>query len=344
LIAESEAKFDAPGRRQPRSRSTPGIRADDAMADAARKTLMFQLRRVIAHEAGVREGIDIEELHDMRVAVRRMRAALRVFAPYLDKASFKSFGKTLRRLGAVLGSVRDLDVFRQKTGCYLDRLPVERQAELDPLLAQWEIEYHAARKILLDLINDEKYRKFKRDFAGFLRVPGAGAAPIISKEGAPLPYRVSHVLPCILLQGYASVRAFEGSMRGDAVPLKRYHQLRIASKGLRYTLEYFEEILGPDTKLVIDRMKRLQDHLGDLQDAVVTCGILRDHLAWGTWGKKKAGRFGDRAGKVIAPGAAAYLAARETEIRELVRTFPEIWEKIAGPSFRKILTRMVDIR
>ena len=57
----------------------PGLKIDDTMAEGARKTLYFHFRRMLYHEPGTRLGQDIEELHDMRVATRRMRAAIRVF-------------------------------------------------------------------------------------------------------------------------------------------------------------------------------------------------------------------------------------------------------------------------
>ena len=93
----------------------PGVRADDTMAEAADKILLFQLRRMIEHEPGTRKGEDIEELHDMRVATRRMRAALRLFEAFLDPEALRPFLKTLRRTGRTLGAVRDLDVFWEKT-------------------------------------------------------------------------------------------------------------------------------------------------------------------------------------------------------------------------------------
>ena len=57
------------------------------MDEAARKTLLFHFERMLKHEPGTREGEDAEELHDMRVATRRMRAALRVFDGYIDAPS-----------------------------------------------------------------------------------------------------------------------------------------------------------------------------------------------------------------------------------------------------------------
>ena len=80
---------------------------------------------------------------------------------------------------------------------------------------------------------------------------------------------------------------------------------------------------------MIAPIKRLQDHLGDLNDAVVTCGVLRDFLTWGTWGRpevKDVYRHPEMV--VVAPGVAAYLAARQEELGKLVITFPEVWPDV----------------
>jgi CHAD domain-containing protein len=120
--------------------------------------------------------------------------------------------------------------------------------------------------------------------------------------------------------------------------LGRLHQLRIATKGLRYTLEYFQEVLGPEAKDAIKEIKGLQDHLGDLQDAVVASNLLRDFLTWGTWGhaQTKGGNL-PPAQPVVAPGVAAYLAARQAELQHLVDIFPQAWARIQSPDFGQLV-------
>jgi CHAD domain-containing protein len=76
------------------------------MAEAARKTFLFHFRQMLVHEPGTRRGADIEALHDMRVATRRMRVAARVFAKYLDSEATRPFKAELKRAGGVLGRPR----------------------------------------------------------------------------------------------------------------------------------------------------------------------------------------------------------------------------------------------
>jgi CHAD domain-containing protein len=332
-LERAVALIDA-GPKAPAVRKGPGIHLADSMSEAARRVLRGQLNRMVAHERGARDGRDIEELHDMRVAVRRMRAALRVFRPYLDRAAYKPFRKTLRRAGRILGMVRDLDVFREKSQQYLQTLPDERRSELDPLLAAWQTAYAGARQGMLDLLDGKAYPQCKREFARFLATAGAGAPPAPSESAAPPPHRVREAVPLLAVASYAAVRAYEGRVEGTDTPLPRLHQLRITAKGLRYTLEFFREILPAAVEAPIDRIKELQEHLGNLQDAVVTCGVLRDFLTWGTWGDRRT-EAAAATGVVVAPGVATYLSVRQAELQRLVKGFPAVWKKVSGEDFRR---------
>ena len=313
----------------------PGLEADDSMAEAARKTLFFHFQRMRYHEPGTRLGEDIEELHDMRVATRRMRAALRVFGDYLDMDEMSPFVKGLRRTGRTLGAVRDLDVFWEKTQHYLDTLAPVQQDKLDPLREVWEAERERARDRMLAYLDSDRYSQFRERWGEFLQRPGAGALAVISKAGEPLPHCLRHVVPVAVYQRLAAVRAYDEWVTGPDVPLERLHQLRIAAKGLRYTLEFFREVLGPETRGVIDEIKGLQDHLGDLQDAVVASNLLRDFLTWGTWGHTQVeGRKVTLPTEpVVAPGVAAYLTARQVELQDLLDTFPQAWARVQGVEF-----------
>jgi len=315
----------------------PGLTADDSMAEAARKTLSFHLQRMLYHEPGARAGEDTEELHDMRVATRRMRAALKVFLDYLDMDQMKPFVKGLRDAGRTLGAVRDLDVFWQKTQHYLDTLPPSHQEDLAPLHAVWKVEREKARERMLAYLDGDRYARFKGRFGEFLQSPDAGALPTIVARGYPPPQRLRHMVPVLVYQRVAVVRVYDGWITEPHVPLQRFHRLRIDTKALRYTLEFFREVLDKKAKPLIEEITSLQDHLGSLQDAVVASNLLRDFLTWGTWGHalKRERRVSLLAEPIVAPGVASYLAARQTEIQRLVETFPQVWAHIQSPEFSR---------
>jgi len=316
----------------------PGILPADTMVEAAVKTLRFHLARMLEHEAGTRLGEDSEELHVMRVSTRRMRMALRVFEEYLDRQAMRPVLKGLRRTGRTLGAVRDLDVFQEKTQHYLDALPPERAGDLDGLLAACRAERERQRERLVDYLDGGRYRAFVERFEELLDGPleRLSARP----PADPRPQRVAQVLPGVLYKDMAVVWAFEGQLGGLETPLPRFHALRKGCKGLRYTLEFFEDVLGPGARPLIKKVKGLQDHLGDLQDAVVTSGVLRDYLTWGTW--RHSGH--DLPGPIeviVAPGAAHYLAARQEEMERLIVTFPDVWPTIAGGGFSRELATVI---
>jgi CHAD domain-containing protein len=328
-VVETPAEQEAP-----KLPERPGLEPDDGMAEAARKTLRFHFQRMLYHEPGTCLGEDIEELHQMRVATRRMRAAIGVFGNHLNAKQIAPFAKGLKRTGRVLGSVRDLDVFWVETQSYLETLAPERQGDLDPLRAVWEQERARNRDEMLAYLSSERFARFAERFAAFLDTPLDRALPALG-SGEPQPYRLRHVLPVTVYERLVAVRAYDEWVTGPSVPLERLHQLRITAKRLRYTLEFFQEVLGPEAKVAIKETKRLQDHLGDLQDAVVASGLLRDFLTWGTWGhtEAKGKRMTVPKQPIVAPGVAAYLAARQTELQHLLDTFPQAWAPVHEADF-----------
>ena len=115
---------------------SPGVLADDHLAEAGRKVLRFHLARMVAREAGTREGVDAEELHAMRVATRRQRAAWRVFGDAFDPERTARHRRRLRLVAADLGAVRDLDVLIESIEAYQGRQPDDEAAALEPLVGR----------------------------------------------------------------------------------------------------------------------------------------------------------------------------------------------------------------
>jgi CHAD domain-containing protein len=310
---------------------SPGILADDLMAEAGRKVLAYHFARMLKHESGTRAGIDIEELHDMRVATRRMRSAFRVFAPYYKSRAVRPYVVGLRRTARVLGQVRDLDVLSQKARAYLEELGPDRAGDLDPLLAAWRDQREEARRAMVEVLDGSKYRDFVDAFGMFLESPGAGA-----RRGDGIPPRptlVCHVAPQLIYGRWANVQAFGPVLEGAHVSV--LHALRIECKRLRYTLEFFCEVLSPRAKEVIEAVVKLQDHLGDLNDANVANGLLSDFLF--------APRSNGERDRLIAPGVVAYLAHKQRELQALIGTFPEVWRAFNRAELRHALADAVAV-
>jgi adenylate kinase len=341
LVPETRSKFEraltlntAPRNLGP-PLSAPGILPSDDMAEAARKILLFQFQRMVLNEPGTLIGRDIEALHDMRVATRRMRAAFRVFGDYVDAKATAPFLDGLRQTGRALGTVRDLDVFWEKTEDYLKKLPPERQSELAPLRTAWSTERQHARERMLAYLSTSEYEKFKEAFGDFLTTPGAGARPALGKKGRVRPRRLRHVLPAIVYAEVAAVQAYDGWVTAPEVPPERLHRLRIAAKHLRYTLEFFREVLGPKTKTLINRIKGLQDHLGAIQDAVVASDVLWHFLESGRWMADEEGK--ESPALIEAPGVRTYLVTKQSELDALQDSFPQVWEWFQGSELNQMI-------
>jgi CHAD domain-containing protein len=281
------------------------------------------------NEPGTRLGKDIEALHDMRVATRRMRAALRVFGDYYEPETVMPLQKGLKRTGRALGAVRDLDVFQVKIEDYEAALPEPERGGLDGLLAA---------------LDSKEYQRFVERCGQFVETEGLGSLAELLDGDEPRPYRVCDVAPVAVHESLGIVRAYDEWVTIPDVPLARLHALRIACKRLRYTLEFFREVLGPDTRSLIKEVVAMQDHLGSLQDAVVASRILRDYLVWGTWERdaKWTGQTGPET-PVVAPGVAAYLAAKQAEIQTLLTGFPGAWHHMIRPEFRLMVAEAVAV-
>ena len=307
----------------PSVRKNPGVKPDDSMAEAGRKILRFHFAHMLNHEQGTRLGADIEELHDMRVATRRMRAAFEVFKPFYRKKLVKNLQKGLRATGRALGRVRDLDVLLEKAEHHLETLPEADRPGLDPLLETWQQERASERDKLLAHLDSESYGHFKQEFNIFTSTPDAEVRH--SSGTNSRPDLVQHVLPILVYTNLARVRALEGILSSATV--EQLHALRIEFKKLRYTLEFFREVLGPQAKGVVEELKAMQDHLGDLNDANVACQLLGKFIE--NWEERQA-ELPLHERQNPEP-VVAYLAAKHAERYQLMVTFPQAWEHFNRP-------------
>jgi len=308
------------------------ILPDEPMSEAGRKVLHLHFSRMLANEPGTRLGQDIEALHDMRVATRRMRAAFQIFAPYFDVKALAPFLKRLRRTGRTLGAVRDLDVLMDKARGYQAGLPPEQAASLEPLLTHWQARREVARRQMLKYLDSRAYREFTADFSTFLTTPGAGALEI--PAGEPTPHQVRHVIPAMIFARFETVRAYEAILAG--APITTLHRLRIDSKRLRYALEFFRDVLGPEAPNLIKQVTGMQDLLGALQDAHVAEELVAEFLAQQAGSKRKR-----KKGAPSLEGVEGYRSAQQTAQQELLTRFPEPWAELIGYDFRRNLSLAV---
>ena len=304
---------------------TPGVVGDDTLAEAGRKVMRFHLARMLDREPGVRTGQDVEDIHKMRVATRRQRAAWRVFGEAYRKGRTKPYRNGLRDIARRLGAVRDLDVLLEGIDAYRADQSVTEQRALEPLIASFRRHRDDAHVLLLRDLDAPAYGRFVDDYVDFVRTEGSGA-----KTVAPtVPYRVRETAPSRIWGAYEHVRSYEPILRWADVPT--LHELRIAGKWLRYSLEFVQEPLGDGAAPLIARVTALQDHLGLMNDASVAASMARTFLV-------------EHAGDLSATENAAigrYLVDREREVAKRHRTIGPVWRGVASLGYRRALGRVV---
>jgi len=304
----------------------PGVTRDDLLAEAGRKVLRFHLARMLAREEGTRTGLRIEDLHGMRVATRRMRAAWRVFGDGFRLDRTRRMRRRLREVAARLGAVRDLDVLIQAAEAHRATLSEGEATAFTPLVHAWSDDREVARLLLMRELDSSAYSRLVEEYLIFVTAEGAA---VLAPASPVAPHRVRDTAGSRIWLAYEQVRGYESVLRW--ADIETIHQLRIAGKWLRYTLEFFREALGPEVGQLIPRVVALQDHLGWLHDADVTIAMTRQFLV------SNAGRLGPAETEVIA----AYLQGRERELERLRRTIGAPWRGVNGVAFRRLLGRAV---
>lgn len=293
----------------------------DSMAEAGRKVLAENFKQMLSHEAGARTGEDIEDVHQMRVATRRMRSAFRLFGRYYKPKSIKPFTGMLKKVAAALGRVRDLDVMIDDLTTYQATLDETARQPIQSVIAKLDKRRISAREDLNDLLDSSKYASFLKDFTRFLTSPGKGTVSMDSN--GVQPYQVRHITPILIHEKLANVHAYDEIVQDHAVEPETLHALRIEFKRLRYTVTFFKGVLGASIEDFIMELKAMQDYLGRFNDLVVASERL---LA-----VRKLSTEERAALQVYVDGLQAELSTKHTD-------FTEIWESFNRRTVRRKLS------
>ncbi len=245
--------------------------------DAAKPVILARLDDLFTHEAGTREGSDSEDLHDMRVASRRLRAAMDVFTDCFPRNAFKPLRKTAAQLTRALGEVRDLDVLIEELQRYRKKLPADERVGVDDLIGTLKEERSAARERMIATLDETNQSGFRhRLFA--LIAHGRGANSRSHKQHAGHAHgtlRAGAQRICVVR--IADLYGFAPAIHDEARD-EELHQMRIAAKRLRYSLEIFRVCFGPDIDERIADVKAVQEQVGQIHDCDVLVDLLRRHL------------------------------------------------------------------
>jgi len=276
-------------------------------ADYVVRGLRQQYTELLEHDPGSRLGIDPEDLHDHRVAIRRLRAFLRVGRPFLDRQWADGLRAALRPAGRSLSAVRDLDVL-------IGELTAEA-AQLD------ELERPGATDIidLLRTRHDEAQAQMRRDLSEPSYVSVVNRLEV--GLGAPRVHGAGSLKRIVRKQHRRAERMIRHAPRrpSDA----ELHEIRKAVKRARYAAELAHDAGVSGAGRYIKRAKKVQDVLGEHQDAVVAAATLTE--------------IEPELRRPVAHMAAASLRDVQGRRRRASRAaFPKSWRKLdsAARAFR----------
>jgi CHAD domain-containing protein len=212
---------------------------------------------------GVLRDIDTEFLHDLRVAVRRTRSAIKLLGAVLPAELAEHYQAEFKWLGDVTTPVRDLDVHLLGFDAMAAQVEAASPADLEPLRAF--LARRRAREVrrLAAALRGPRFRAIADDWRkALLELRDSGSA----RRRRPA---------AVTLARSTTGRAFrriaaQGGAITPASPPESLHDLRKRAKELRYLLEFFAPLHDPVAyRKVVGDLKQLQDCLGDFQDSEV---------------------------------------------------------------------------
>ena len=304
----------------------PGpVALTDQLAAAGRKAMWLHLDRLLTREPGVRDPERPDELRKYRVAIRRLRAALRMFASAYPDREVRPLRRALGDLAGAVGAVRDLDLRLADLNRWALARGGEAQAAVAVLSAAWSRDRRRALRALLATLDSRRHRRFLARLIAFV---DASPAAERTTKGTP-PHTVGDRLASQLWAAYEDVRVFGPVLR--SADLETIHDLRIAGKRFRDDLEFLAGVLPPERAWLTERLVALQDHLGTLNDATVAVTAISALL--------------EHRHAALSPAErseiTAYLVEREREVDTLRRSIGRRWRPVAGISFARRLSRLV---
>ena len=303
------------------------VSESSTMGDLAYAVLRRQLGVIRDKEPGTRLGEDPEDLHDMRVATRRMRAALSLFTEVLPVRA-QVFREELGWLGRLLGAVRDLDVQREglgemaaSTAGWTAGLGPDGHDALAELAALLERERDTARADMLAGLDSVRWDRLAKGLAVMVQ-----QGPARRSVATRVPAAIG--MPDLVIGRHdAVIKAGKRAKKSGAVA--DFHRVRIRCKRLRYALEFSADVYGGRTTRFVRQLTALQDELGHMQDAEVASTRLAE-LATGEAHLPPA--------TVFVIGGVAERHRRDVE--RLVRRMPKELSRLGGREWRDLLDLM----
>ena len=284
---------------------------------------------------GVRSARDIEHIHRMRVASRRLRAAIPLFGTCFPPKKFRRWMQELQKITRALGDARDTDV----QIAFLLRLKEKRVQKNNPdpgarpplltdsaetiLLTRLQKKRQKLQNVVLSALDNLERSGIPQDIRAectdlLTKAKQARAKPAVSGIPAVAATRISRRLDLLL-------QYERWAYNPDAVA--EHHAMRIAAKKLRYTMETYAPVYRWNLKKPLARVKKIQEILGDLHDCdvwidTVMAMLLDERTSPGT----EVTSHTIQESRVTS--YRHFLSERENERKRIYRRFVRYWESV----------------
>lgn len=293
--------------------TVPALTKRATVGELLRHVISKSVAQIIEHHAGVYMGDDPEDLHDLRVAARRLRSDLRTFGPLLDQHWANWLRDELAWLGGEVGRGRDADVLAERLRNGIAALPVEERNAAARLLHRVDATTLEGREHVVEALSGDRYVALLDALVEAANAPRfAVDPPDIDQQ------RARKVVAELVRKPWRRVRRAVDALSSDS-PDSALHQVRIRSKRARYAAEAVSPLFGRDARRFARAMADVQTVLGDHQDTVVAEAWLR------------------AAAKEDPPSRLAIgelINVQRSERRQLRNTFKSVWKKASRRQLR----------
>ncbi len=295
----------------------PELDSSPTVGQLVRHALASSVARLVRHDPGVRLGEDPEDVHQFRVATRRLRSDLQTFSVVLDADRVRSLRAELRWLGGEVGAVRDGDVLTERLRAQSRGLPPTDAEAVRRLLDRLAAQHEGARAEMLGALRSTRYDRLLVALTEAARAPlfVAGADP--EAPAGPLVAEVVH-------------RQWRRLRRTvDALPEPpsdaELHRVRILAKRCRYAAEAAVPAVGKPAARFAAAIAEVQGVLGDHHDATVA----------EEWLRAAASEITDPAA-VLAAGQ--LIALQRADNLRLRAAWPACWRAASAKKLRSWLS------
>jgi triphosphatase len=326
LLETAEEVTSQDGKDAQPKKADSRLSGSTSMVEAGRNYIASQVKKFREAEPTARAGKDREGVHDMRVATRRVRENLRLLGETcFNPAETDALRKKLQRLARTLGETRDTDVFLEHLDTYDAQLPVDQRAGLEPLRQLLKKRYKRSHKTLLKLLDDPKTQKLIDRLDRFTADTNPGVTAKKLNKDAVAPSLVRHFAGSTIWKRYEEVLAYDTIVNSETSQ-ETLHQLRIAFKRLRYTIEFFDDALPPTIKTLHQQLVKAQDDLGALHDDYAANIYLTGNVLNNKKPDKALGK---------------YRESREVDSLKVKEGFLQKWRLLSGLEYKRQLASAI---